>query len=593
MSAEPMPQDPVPSSHNLRPKPARAVRLWPAAVPLAVFWGSRLTVGHLDAPYFFRFLFALGSSTLLTLSLLAWWWTNRGIPWRGRLWGCLLVVGGSLIAEPCWDKSLGWFGLGIMGLPIVLTTCTLWMMVAKWRWASCSRTGSVLVAATTLACLGLIRSEGLDGDLRADVHWRWTASAEDKFLAEQADPPASSGDASVPLLRAGDWGEFRGPGREGVVRGQKIGTDWAKTPPRLIWRQRVGPAWSSMIVVDGRLFTQEQRGEQEAVVCYEARSGRCLWTHEDAARFWESVSGAGPRATPTFCDGRIYALGGTGLLNCLDAATGQPYWTRHIAADAAAQVPQWGFSGSPLLVEGLVIVFAGGEQGRSLLAYRAATGEPAWAAAVGSTSYSSPHLATLAGQRQCLMLTDDGLSAVEPLAGKLLWKAGLAWRGAPRSVQPHVIGPTQLLIGTLEGFGISLLEAGTEGGAWNVAETWASKELKPEFPDLVVHQGHAYGFDVNIFCCLDLSTGKRCWKAGRYGRGQVLLLAEQSLLLVGAETGEVVLLAANPQRHEELGRFAALDGKTWSHPVVVQHALYVRNAEEMACYELPPYSLRE
>src|SRR5262249_29600164 len=183
--------------------------------------------------------------------------------------------------------------------------------------------------------------------------------------------------------------------------GITIATDWDTIPPRLLWRQRVGPAWSSVIVVDGRLYTQEQRGEQEAVVCYEAQTGRELWAHGDAARFWESVSGAGPRATPTFADGRIYALGGTGILNCLDAATGERHWSHDIAADAGTRPPQWGFSGSPLVTDGLVIVFAGGDGDKNLLAYRADTGKPAWAAPARGTSYSSPQLVTLAGQRQC------------------------------------------------------------------------------------------------------------------------------------------------------------------------------------------------
>jgi outer membrane protein assembly factor BamB len=343
-----------------------------------------------------------------------------------------------------------------------------------------------------------------------------------------------------------------------------------------------------VVVVDGRLFTQEQRGQREAVVCYDARTGRGLWTHEDAARFWEAVSGAGPRATPTFAAGRIYTLGGTGILNCLDAATGKPYWTRNIAADAGAQVPQWGFSGSPLVADSLVIAFAGGTAGRSLRAYRAATGEPAWAAPAGTVSYSSPQLATLAGRRQCLLLADDGLTSVELLSGAPLWKIGASMRGAPRSVQPHVLGPAQLVVGTLDGYSTTLLDVARDGAAWKAVRRWTSKDLKPEFPDFVVHRGHAYGFDVNIFCCIDLSTGRRCWKAGRYGRGQVVLLAEQSLLLVAAENGEVVLLAANPQRQEELGRFPALDGKTWNHPVVVGQNLFIRNAEEMACYALPP-----
>jgi outer membrane protein assembly factor BamB len=438
--------------------------------------------------------------------------------------------------------------------------------------------------------VGLVRIDGVDSDLQADFHWRWNPSAEDQFLAQQAGRAAerpAPGPTPALALRPGDWSEFRGAARDGVIHGPQISTDWNAQPPRLAWRQRVGPAWSSVVVVDGRLFTQEQRGDREAVVCYDAHSGRCLWTHDDAARFWESVSGAGPRATPTFADGRIYALGGTGILNCLDAATGKLHWTRNIAADAGAAVPQWGFSGSPLVVDALVIAFAGGAAGHSLAAYRADTGEPVWTAPAGTLSYSSPQLATLAGCRQCLLLADEGLTAVEPHSGAALWKIGAVMHGAPRSVQPHALGPGQLLVGTLDGYSTTLVEVARDGDAWRAERRWTSKDLKPEFPDFVVHQGHAYGFDVNIFCCIDLASGKRCWKAGRYGRGQVVLLADQSLLLVAAENGAVVLLAANPQQPQELGRFPALDGKTWNHPVVVGQKLYIRNAEELACYTLP------
>jgi outer membrane protein assembly factor BamB len=298
------------------------------------------------------------------------------------------------------------------------------------------------------------------------------------------------------------------------------------------------------------------------------------------------VSGAGPRATPIFAEGRIFALGGTGILNCLDAATGEQYWARDIATDAGTRPPQWGFSGSPLVTDGLVIVFAGGDGDQNLLAYRADTGKRAWAAPAGGSSYSSPQLVTIAGQRQCLILSDQGLTAVDPATGAVLWKGGAAMPGAPRTVQPRGIGEAQLLIGTYDGASVTLVDVKRDGDTWNVVPRWTSRDLKPEFPDFVVHQGHAYGFDVSIFCCIDLATGKRCWKGGRYGRGQVVLLAEQGLLLVVSESGEAVLLAANPERHEELGRFRALDGKTWNHPVIAQGRLYIRNAEEIACYEL-------
>ena len=227
---------------------------------------------------------------------------------------------------------------------------------------------------------------------------------------------------------------------------------------------------------------------------------------------------------------------------------------------------------------------------KNLLAYRAETGDPVWMAPAGQSSYSSPQLATLAGRRQCLILSDHGLTSVDPATGAVLWKGGTSWPGAPRTVQPCAVGATQLVVGTFEGTGVSLLDVTRDGEAWKVDLRWTSKDLKPEFPDFVVHEGHAYGFDVGIFCCIDLETGKRCWKEGRYGRGQVVLLAEQSLLLVISESGTAILLEANAERHRELGRFQAVKGKTWNHPVVAHGRLYVRNAEEIACYELAPSS---
>ncbi|HKB04136.1 MAG TPA: PQQ-binding-like beta-propeller repeat protein [Gemmataceae bacterium] len=569
-------------------RPDQRPRLWPAVAALAVYWAATIIVGRTEKPYFVGFMFGLIAPTLLALFLLGWWWLSRRIRLADRAYGFLIVVAGGLIAWPLAHPSVGIFGLWMMALPVVLTAWVMWMAVVKWWAPAAYRPGAVVVAAVAWGSFLLVRHDGLDSDLRTDLRWRWSRSAEDLFLEERAAQQgvhSSAATAETLTVRPGDWTEFRGPDRDGVIRGAAIATDWAKTPPRLVWRHRVGPGWSSVIVVDGRLFTQEQHGDREAVVCYDAATGQEVWSHEDPGRFWESVSGAGPRATPTFVDGRLYTFGATGILNCLDAATGKPHWSRDVAAEAGAKPPMWGFSGSPLVADGLVIVYAGGD-GKDLLAYRAATGEPVWTAPAGATSYSSPHLATLAGHRQCLILTDRGLTSVDPATGSVLWKTGLAMPGAPRTVQPHAVGPTQLLVGTLDGPGMSLIDVTQNGNDWAVSQRWTSKDLKPEFPDFVVHQGHAYGFDINIFCCIDLATGKRTWKEGRYGRGQVMLLPEQSLLLVVSETGDVVFLKADPQRHDELGRFPAIKGKTWSHPVIAHDRLYVRNAEEMACYEL-------
>jgi outer membrane protein assembly factor BamB len=364
--------------------------------------------------------------------------------------------------------------------------------------------------------------------------------------------------------------------------------DWAAFPPRLVWRQRVGPAWSSPILVGGLLFTQEQRGNREAVVAYDAASGREDWVHEDDGRFEEGVSGPGPRATPAFAGGRVYALGATGRLNCLDAATGRVIWARDAAADAGATAPQWGFSGSPLVTGNLVIMFAGGNQQKSLLAYRAESGDLAWTADAGTSVYGSPQPATLVGVPQILFFGDKGLAAFDPATGAVLWEHPTPAPGAPRSIQPHPLGADQVLVASEADLGLALVEVAHGGSTWSAERRWTSRDLKPAFNDFVVHDGHAYGFDGSIFTCVDLQTGKRRWKGGRYGHGQVVLLADPGLLLVVSETGEVVMLAADPKELRELGRFQAIEGKTWNHPVVARGRLYVRNGEEMACYELAP-----
>jgi outer membrane protein assembly factor BamB len=349
------------------------------------------------------------------------------------------------------------------------------------------------------------------------------------------------------------------------------------------------------------LFTQDQRDSAEVVAAYDAGTGDELWTHEDVdpQRFEESMGGPGPRATPTFADGKIYTLGAKGIFNCLDAVTGKPHWQRDIAKDAGAAVPMWAFSSSPLVEGDLVYVFAGSEKGKNLLAYHADSGEPAWTAIAGKHSYSSPQLAVLGGQRQILFVGEDTVSAFEPTTGEMLWQH----KGPPNpqyaSIQPNVVGDSQVLVSLCPDVGTTLLEVTRTGGAsaensdadaWQVEEKWNTRDIKPFFNDFVLHDGFLYGFDNEIFCCVDLATGKRRWKGGRYSTGQVLLLADQSLLLVMAEAGEAVLVAAEPQAHRELGRFTPLTAKTWNHPVIVGSRLYVRNSEEMACFELTPAS---
>jgi outer membrane protein assembly factor BamB len=332
-------------------------------------------------------------------------------------------------------------------------------------------------------------------------------------------------------------------------------------------------------VRSGLIYTQEQRGPDEIVSCYKLTTGEPVWAHRDPARFWESNGGPGPRGTPTLSSGRVYTYGATGILNVLNADDGAVVWSRNAAADTGMKTPQWGFASSPLVADDMVIVATAGQ----LIAYDLATGAKRWSGPARGVSYSSPHLVTIDGVAQILLLSEAGATSVALADGALLWEH--AWPGYP-IVQPAMTADGDILICVSDRSGTRRLAIGHGAGGWTVEERWTSNGLKPYFNDFVVHDGHAFGFDGSILACIDLKDGKRTWKGGRYGNGQIILLSDQDLLLVMSEEGELALVRAAPDQFTELARFPALDGKTWNHPVLAGDVLLVRNGQEMAAFRL-------
>jgi outer membrane protein assembly factor BamB len=583
-----------PGSHPQTPpaEPLAGVhlRLLPAVVILVLQELLTRLPGWIAPGTFIQFIAMRWGPILGTAALCVWWLFFSRVPWRNRF--ALLAV---LAVEAALARWLNHRSMRMLFIAAIVPAVSVALVLAALCTARLAwRRRCVVVALAPIPVwlyFGLLRLDGLDGSLNRISSWRWSATPESLFLSSRT--PASETPAAVaPLeLRAGDWPEFRGPQRDSRVIPLPFDTDWERHPPRLIWRRRVGPGWSSFALVDGHLFTQEQRGENEAVVCLRLETGAEVWSHEDPTRFSEAMGGVGPRATPTFDAGYLYSLGASGRLNCLAARTGRVIWSRDLAADSGAKVPVWGFSSSPLIVDGIVVVFAGGPAGKSVLGYRAQDGELAWSAGKGRVSYSSPHKLSVDGDVQILMASDYGLIALEPARGGLLWEHEWQMPGdAPRVVQPHLLKDGSILLGTGYGHGTRQLQLRHSGKTWEAEAGWTTKGLKPYFNDFVSQDGFLYGFDAEIFCCIDAQTGKRRWKGGRYGHGQVLLLEGQKTLLILSETGVVVLVQATPERHVEVAQFDALSGKTWNHPVVARGKLCVRNAEEAACYELaaPP-----
>lgn len=567
-----------------QPASRKPLRLWPG-VTLAILLVLIRFVVPLVLPDS-GMLGALGGLAGALLIVLWWLFFSRAA-WIERLGAVLLMAAAILAAYRIAHPSIAGGAMGMLlviyAVPVLCLALVAWA-VASRRLAPGLRRAT-LVATLVLAAgvFALIRTGGISGAGGSDFQWRWSPTPEERLLAQPADKPAALPAIPAVAEKGAEWPGFRGPERDGIARELRINTDWAQSPPVQLWRQPVGPGWSSFAVRGDFFYTQEQRGDDEVVACYKVSTGEPVWRHRDAARFWESNAGAGPRATPTLHRDRVYTLGATGLLNALDASDGKLVWSRNAAADTDTKVPGWGFAGSPLVIEDLVIVATAGK----LAAYDLATGQPRWFGPAHGGGYSSPHRLTLAGVEQVLLLSNAGLTSVAPANGTVLWEH--TWPGAS-IVQPTPTADGDVLVstgGAAGGIGVRRLAVAHGSGGWIVSERWTSRGLKPYFNDLVIHQSHAFGFDGSILGCIDLKDGGRKWKGGRYGNGQLVLLPEQDLLLVLSEQGELALVGATPEDFKEIARCPAIKGKTWNHPALAGDVLLVRNSEEAAAFRLP------
>jgi outer membrane protein assembly factor BamB len=346
-----------------------------------------------------------------------------------------------------------------------------------------------------------------------------------------------------------------------------------------MWKQPVGIGYASFVAANGRAFTIEQRGKQEVVAAYEVLTGRELWTHT-----WNRSFGGnqgGPRATPTWYDGVVYALGATGELRALADADGRQIWRTDILEDAGAGNLDFGMAASPLVVDDTVVVLPGGGNGKSVAAYDRRTGKLAWSALDDPVSYSSPMLATIEGVRQILVLTASRVVGLTPDRGGLLWE--FPWPYEQNPPQPMILGD-RVFISTSSGGGAVMLQLTREGDRFAARELWRTNRMKNNFSSSVHHDGFIYGLDEFILACIDASTGELKWKGGRYGYGQVMLASGH--LIVTTEQGEIALVRAASESHQEVVRFAAIEGQTYNHPAIADGILLIRNGKEMAAFDL-------
>lgn len=579
------------------PRPEYRPRLWPGVLLLLVVFAMLFVppLVHSIERTFTLFMLMMAAPLIGLAGGAAWWFGYSRVPVLDRVAIPLLVLLpliGFGVETVVVDHQPP-MGPVLFGVPFVLLLFVGWLVVSLPLPGGARRAGAFAAVVLGWGLFGLVRLEQTDADMRPMFAWRWEPRPENRERTrERVDAPADPVEVT-----AGDWAEFRGPNRDDTITGVALDTD-AFGAAKLVWKKEMYPGWGSFAVVGHRLYTMEQQGDREVVLCLDANTGKQVGeAFSYPSRFFDSNAGVGPRSTPTVSGGKVYALGANGVLHCLTAADLKPVWSVHLVKDAGGVRPMWGFASSPLVVHGLVIVYTGGPDGKGTTAFGAADGKVKWQAGQGTHGYSSAQLVTFAGVEQVLMQSNHGVESFDPTTGAVLWEHAWDMKGGNRTCQIPILGDGELLLGSGVGvLGTRRLKVTKAGDRWDVQVVWESKVPSPYFNDGVVYRNHYYGFSGSEFHCIDLANGKEKWTDGtRYGNGQVLLFADQGLLVVTeakntlTEVGKVYLLKADPDpdADRELASFDGIKGKTWNHASFARGRLYLRNGVEAACYELP------
>lgn len=522
-------------------------------------------------------------------------WPSHTRRTLGITWTLSALLVAFLQWFPRMDNAVRLLGTGLAILVSVLMPLAIFCLNSpRPRW---QRVVFFLAPFTPVfVFLSLYRITNVTGSLEPQFRWRWS----DTHASLPQPAPVSSDIQTVADLATttpDDYPQFLGPNRDQTVDGVTYATNWNERPPRQVWRQPIGAGWSSFAAVNGYAVTQEQREEEELVSCYEIATGKLLWAQPVTARHDTFLGGTGPRSTPTIHEGRVYALGATCILRCLQGNTGEELWRHDLAKEF--QIGDdggvaWGRSPSPLIVDELLVLPVGGAAGGpfvTIAAWDRVTGELRWKAGDRQTGYASPTLATLNGVRQILLVAENQLLSVSP-QGDVLWT--YEWPGnstaAANVTNAVAIGQEQVFVSKGYGAGAAVLRVHSSAtGTWQVDEVWRNTGvMKTKFSNVIVHENCIFGLDDVMLECLEIETGRKRWKhRGSYGFGQIVRVGPG--LMVMGEDGRISLFDASSDGVKELGQFAALDSKTWNNPCIYGRFLLVRNSEEAACYELPDW----
>jgi outer membrane protein assembly factor BamB len=393
------------------------------------------------------------------------------------------------------------------------------------------------------------------------------------------------------VAQAADWPQFLGPNRNGISAETALIDKFPEGGPKQLWRVKGGVGMSAFAVSGDRAVTMIQRDGKQFVVALDLKSGETLWQTGAAPEFTNSM-GDGPRTTPVIAGGKVYAYTGEGVLAALSLEDGRELWRREAIKEHKGRVADYGTAGSPLVVGGKVIVIVGAP-GPTVVAYDAASGEPAWTAGDDPSGYASPTLLEVGGRQQIVIYSGASVLGLAPESGAVLWRYPYVTEYQCNTATP-IAYDGQVLISSGENHGSALVSLTPSGDKFEVQEVWTSlgprSVLRSEWQTPILLDGKLYGFDnvgsagpVTHLTCVEAATGKRLWQQTRFGKGN--LIAADGKLWMSTMDGELVIARVTPTGYEELGR-ATVIGTTRQSPTLAGGRLLLRDDSEIVCLDV-------
>ncbi len=375
---------------------------------------------------------------------------------------------------------------------------------------------------------------------------------------------------------AADWPHWRGPNHDGISAEKDLVTSWGESGPKVLWERAIGPSYSSMACVGGRIYTCGTQDDRQVLFCLDAKTGKEIWKQAFGDGYSDG-EGDGTRATPTVDDGRVFILGAHGRLVCFDAETGKESWSRKFD-----NRPSWGYSGSVLVEGDLAIVSAGRADG-ALLALDKKTGRPVWKHGDAKPGYATPYPFTFNGKRYVCGFMARNAIIVELETGKQVWSM-------PWETDWHVNAATpifhdgHLFLASGYNTGCGLYKLSASGDGLSAEEVWRSKILLSKFQTPILYEGKLYTSDQKSLKCVDFQTGERKWRKRRIKHGTIVLADGHLILLTGK--GQLQIAKATPEEFDPTAKARILSGRCWTVPVLSSGRLYARDMEKIVCIDM-------